>query len=38
MKLKLANCRWGRVLLHLACITTHPKHRAWHWQGILREL
>jgi len=38
MKLKLAQTRWGRVLLHVACLTTHPGHWGWHWKGILREL
>jgi len=38
MKLKLAHSRWGRVLLHVACLAAHPAHWAWHCKGILREL
>jgi hypothetical protein len=38
MKLKLAQNRWGRVLLHVACLAARPGHWGWHWQGILREL
>ena len=38
MKLKLAQTRSGRVLLHLACLVARPSHLGWHWHGIVREL
>ena len=38
MKLKLAQTRLGRVLLHLACLVAQPAHLNWHWHGIVREL
>jgi hypothetical protein len=38
MKTALATTRFGRVLLHLACLACRPDHLAWHWAGIRREL
>ncbi|HYT60960.1 MAG TPA: hypothetical protein VEL06_12360 [Haliangiales bacterium] len=38
MKMKLAQTRCGRVLLHLACLAMRPEHLSWHWHGIVREL
>jgi hypothetical protein len=35
---KLAQSRYGRVLLHLSCLAVRPNHLSWHWHGILREL
>ena len=37
MNLALANCSWGRVLLHLACAVSRPSHLRWHLRGICRE-
>ena len=37
MKLMLAQIRYGRVLLHLACCLKQPDHFGWHWHGIVRE-
>ena len=38
LRVKLAQTRYGRVLLHLGCLTMRPSHFSWHWHGILREL
>ena len=32
----LARQRYGRVLLHLACLA-HDGRWGWHWAGIRRE-
>ncbi len=32
-----AHYRLGRLLLHALCLLRCPRHRRWHWQGILRE-
>jgi len=33
----LATNKFGRILLHTACLLHHPAHAGWHWRGILRE-
>lgn len=38
LRVKLAQTRYGRVLLHLGCLTVRPSRWSWHWHGILREL
>lgn len=38
IKLALAGCRSGRLILHAACLCRHPSHASWHWRGMLREL
>jgi hypothetical protein len=38
LKIKLAQSRSGRMLLHLSCLAVRPSHLSWHWHGILREL
>ncbi|HTL58281.1 MAG TPA: hypothetical protein VL361_21520 [Candidatus Limnocylindrales bacterium] len=37
MKIRLAQTRFGRVLLHVGCCLKRPGHLSWHWHGILRE-
>jgi hypothetical protein len=36
MQMRLAESRYGRVLLHLIC-ALHDHQLRWHWRGILRE-
>jgi hypothetical protein len=36
-KFRLAQTRFGRVVLHVVCCLRKPKHVSWHWQGIVRE-
>jgi hypothetical protein len=38
LRIKLAQTRYGRVLLHLGCLMMRSSHFSWHWHGILREL
>jgi hypothetical protein len=38
MSLRLAQTRFGRLLLHVACCLKRPDHLRWHWNGIVREL
>ena len=33
----LATNKFGRILLHTACLLQNPAHAGWHWRGILRE-
>jgi hypothetical protein len=37
MNLKLAQTRFGRVLLHVICCLRDPRHLIWHWHGVRRE-
>ena len=36
MKMKLAQCSLGRVVLHAICLLRDKKFQ-WHWAGICRE-
>src|SRR6267142_5414674 len=37
IKLRLAQTRFGRVLLHVICCLRKPRSLSWHWRGIVRE-